>query len=446
MAPLLSRIACFTATIALTSQSCLAADDFFTTLDVNNNDQALLTEPTWGYKGYIKQSVQYGLAAPSSRDGFARNKTGWSEVQSDGFLEFRGDFNNQTQWQFSVKAESDWLEWRDDTSRWHGHNQDLRLKDAFVDYVFNNGLWLRLGNQVFAWGEAEGLAITDALSPTDQRTPGQAELRDIREPIPAFFLSAPLGQQHKISLVLTHHAKANRYASKGEPFDLFAGFREQGLTFNSKSPHSEWEYAVKLDAQYNASDVSLVLARVNDNTFGVGQLELTSRSVWLTQNRVSIVGASANRAIGNWLIKGEAAYWQDVATPTNTDGQWPSVDQTRGMIGLEYSGWRNCLAALEVNTLHSLESVPNNISDTTELGYVARLQFDAMNEKFNIQWWLMQLANLNGQIARWDMHYALSDAWQLKLTAVAYQINDSQSLFYPFRNHDSLALSATLQF
>jgi hypothetical protein len=141
------------------------------------------------------------------------------------------------------------------------------MKNAFVDAVLDNGQWWRVGHQVFAWGESESMSISDVLSPYDVREFGQTEIRDIREPIPAVLYSFPVND-HKFSIVATSHARANRYADRGQEFYPYSRFDDLGLVRKEEDPDKEWELAFRYERNLNGSDFSVVAARQPAHGFG----------------------------------------------------------------------------------------------------------------------------------------------------------------------------------
>lgn len=424
-----------------------AQDDFFEPISVNNIDPPTsATDPNlpMDYRGTLKQNIQYGLDKPLASEGFARNSRGISQVMTELFGELQWQTHENAFVQISAQAESDWYQWEHDERQWRGHNQTLRLRDAFFDVVFDSGTWLRLGNQVLAWGEAEGLTITDVFSTTDQRQPGQAELKDIRQPVPALMVRKPITDTFSASIIVTDHAGHNRYADAGEPFDFFTTLRTAGFSARTRNPENSREYGVRVSWRLNGSDLHWVSARVNRNDLSLEAVNPTIRSITLGQQRLTVHGISANRALGNWLLKGEAGYWSDV--PMAATDAWVPVRQTRSMAGAEYAGFDQWTLSAELNHIRREDKPENTATDKSEWGYVLRVTHNAFNNRLHNQWWAIHSAELDGTITRWNLLYSVTDRLKAGLDLTAYHIGNQSSLLHPFRHHDSVNVSLTYHF
>ncbi len=422
-----------------------AQSDFFKALDVSETQHDVETSP-WSKHAELLLISKYGVDKPPVELGAARNKTGWSQVKTQLFTELQYQSSSNSSWKISAAAESEWLQWNQNDQSWHGHNQILRLHDAYFDCGFKHNAWLKVGQQLFAWGESEGLAITDVLSPSDQREPGQAELKNLRETIPALSAIFAVNDNLKINTVFTYNAGTHRYADAGDPFDFFAAQRAHGFSPHISTPLKDWEYAIRMQWQLNGSDIHLVSARVNDNTLSVNAINPNTGLIELAQKRITVHGISANRVSGHWLWKGEMALWQNVRSSLDKGINWLNQDQYRAMIGLEYSGIADLALAAEINSIYSSPPATSNNQEKMDIGYVVRAQKDSFNNRVNNQLWIIQFANFDGQILRWDSTYDWDDHLRLGLTLVSYNVNNSQSVIYPFRYHDSINGSVTYQF
>lgn len=428
--------------------SGFAADDFFSPIDVDLEEQSQPDESeiSLSYKGFVIQKFKYGLREPLPAFGFERDEAGLSQVQTDWFHEWRGEFSPNVTWQLSGKAEADWLRWNNGETEWETNHEKLFLKDAFVDAVFDNGVWVRAGHQVFSWRQSESfLAITDVLSPVDLREPGQAELQDIREQVPAVMVSVPVFDS-KFSTVVTYEAGHNRYADEDEEFYPYRELAQMGVNIEAREPDKPWELAIKLDHYFNGGDISAVAADINDNELAFQRLNQDFTRAIFTQERVRMVGVSTNRVRGSWLFQAEVGkFWdQPVA---NTEGlPWQEFDQIRSMIGVEYNGWDNWLVNVELSNIYlSNYDPPAENSgvdvDESQPGYLVMVRNTAMNDRLENQLWLMDIIGSEGKIYRWETSYDLSDRWKVAAALVLYEAKAQESTFYPFQNHDSMNFS-----
>ena len=440
---LASVLLCFTGTTIYAQEQ-----DFFDIVEIDDVPDGPSTNSKLDYRGYVQQKLKYGTDTPDQNFPFERDQRGISQFRTDFFAEIRYQFNDSFQVQISGKNELDWIEWnreqpRESEQTWGADKNTFRLKDAFLDLTFSNDIWLRIGNQVLAWGESESLAVTDILSTQDLREPGQAELQDIREQIPAALISAPV-LQGTLNTVLTWSAGADRFANSRDEFYPLIALKNSGTEIETHSPDTKWELAFKYDYRINGGDLSFVAAEINKNTPDlVPTLTPTNpgqtSAFQFSQRRQRFFGASANRAINSFLFRAELGRLRD--TSQNNDVTFShQEDQYRGMVGAEYSGWNNWTISMEYNFIHhrSNEDVRQNSTDS---GYIFRSQYTALNEKLSNQFWFMKLAEEGGRIARWDLSYELRDNWELSTTLVNYENDNEASTLYPFRNNDTVNIA-----
>lgn len=435
------------------SEQNLAQDSFFDIVEVDTPTQTETEDKNWTLRGHIQQELKYGLYTPDENFSFARTESGLSQFRTETFLEFAYRFNEDLSAQISAKNEIDWLRWdnlaQEGEQEWRGRIYDTILKDAYIDYTFDNQLWLRAGNQVIAWGESEGMSITDVLSTKDLREPGQAELEDIREAIPALMLSNPLvvGETHaSLNIAVTYKAGSDRYAQKQEDFYPLIAFADYPqVQFTAHEPVKDWEAALQYLVHANGGDFGVVVAEVNNNTpeiFNV-QLDLQSMQpieVGFFQRRQLFYGMSANKVVDSFLLRGELGVLKETNAQLNTDAAFSKEKQKRLMFGLEYSGWNDWLLSAEYNFLDR-EDTRDPFRQDEQSGYVFRGQYTALNEKLVSQLWYIKLAEEGGKISRLNLSYKPIDNWEVSAAWITYENDKPGSTLYAFRNNDTVNLA-----
>ena len=428
-------------TLAIGPTVC-AEPDFFSDISVSSEEEE--AEAAFDFKGFIQQKLKYGFSPTNDNLDHPREKPGLDQLRTDLYAELADELTENWKLRISSKAEINYLRWRDNSAQYKVDETRFFLRDAFIDASFSNGHWLRLGNQVFAWGESESLSISDVLSPVDQREFGQAELQDIREPIPALMYSFP-GLTGKLTGVVTYKAGANRYANTRSIFYPYVALNGSGIDIQRQDPSNEWEVAIKYDKPFNGGDFSLLVAELNDNDFVFDGLD--NNSLALSQARNTVVSALINRVVDAWLLKAEIGYYQNQAY--NIGFEHDHTDQTRAMVGAVYSGWVNWRMSFEINALSDTreQDRANSTDDqqTEAVGYTLHLQQSALNERVDQHFWLIALPNENGQVYRWDLNYDWSDRWAFSANLVLYE-GEENSLLYPYRGNDTLNFSAKYNF
>lgn len=428
-------------------------DNFFDIVEVDTPMQAATEDKAWSVRGHIQQELKYGLYTPDENYSFARSESGLSQVRTETFLEFSYRWNEDLSAQISAKNEIDWLRWNNLESEgdqeWRGRIYDTVLKDAYIDYTFDNALWLRAGNQVIAWGESEGLSITDVLSTKDLREPGQAELEDIREPIPALMFSKPLvfGDSHaSLNLALSYKAGSDRYAERQEDFYPLIAFADfPNLRTTAVDPLKDWEAALQYLVHANGGDYGVVVAEINNNTPELFSVHLDSQNqqpieVEFFQRRQLFYGMSANKVIDSFLLRGEIGILKETETQLARATPYSREKQKRVMFGMEYSGWNNYLLSAEFNYIDRNDLEHSFIEDK-QSGFVLRGQYTALNEKLVTQLWYIKLAEEGGEISRLDLSYKPMDNWEVSAAWITYENDKPESTLYAFRHNDTVNLA-----
>jgi hypothetical protein len=427
------------------------ANSFFDSVETSSDakNKADQTESSsensseWNYKGFVQQKLKYGLNTPDNAFAFERDEADLSRVQTDAFIEVNKDFSKNISARLGVKGELNLLEWENGKQKWRENNSRLFLKDAFVDLTYYDGHWLRIGNQIFAWGESESLTITDILATTDQREFGQAELRDIREQIPAIMYSLPL-VNGKLATVLTIDAGANRYADSDEDFYPYIRFKDTPIELVEKSPEKNWELALRYERQFNAGDISIVTAVVNDNDFTVVANPTNPTQLDLEQFRHSVLGFTANRVVDSFLLSAEMGAYFDYEQSDN--GVLFTEDQFRSSLGIEYNGINDWIFSYELNTIQTMSTNSSNVPETDSYGHVFHIQNTALNERITQHLWHFELNEDNGSITRWDIDFEWNDEWILAAAIVLYDNDKENSDSYPFRHQDTVNFSVKYSF
>ena len=145
--------------------------------------------------------------------------------------------------------------------------------------------------------------------------PGQGELSEFRQHVPAILLNFPISDI-KIELALVSEAGGNLLSEKGDSFDPTIPFVQNLVnigsnpyTVNYLNPSNELEFFASINYSFNGGDISLVLSDENLNQRSLKNIESTSLTSRLDLgfDRVQMVGLNGNLARGDFLLKYEAA-------------------------------------------------------------------------------------------------------------------------------------------
>ena len=116
-----------------------------------------------------------------------------------------------------------------------------------------------------------------------------------------------------------------------------------------------------------------------------------------------------------------------------------------GVIGIEYSGLRNALLSLELDSVTTRNYESGLQADEHQLGVGARLYWTALNERLQLLAALNELADDAGRVGRISLDYNISDNWQVGALWVGYHASTSSPL-HQFRHNDVVQLQLRYSF
>ncbi len=144
--------------------------------------------------------------------------------------------------------------------------------------------------------------------------------------------------------------------------------------------------------------------------------------------RLKMLGAAFNAAVGNWLLKTEAAYIDGFEFFNSPGKEYSRIDVLAGM---EYSGFKDTTVSIEAVNRHingfeeSLKLTPDNVQED-EFQWVFRLTRDFLNDTLT----LTLLASTygptsqDGAFQRVSAEYDITDSVEISGGVVLYQSGD----------------------
>ena len=427
--------------------------DFFNTIDVDI-EQAIDSEIS--VIGWINQNISYGLEAPSTL--FSRTKSQLNGIQTSLYLQADGSISEKSNFRVSGKYYHDQIYRILSEVPFSKEEQDqlrnrTEIRDFYIDYQADNGLYVKVGNQILAWGLAEYIRVSDLINVEDQFAIAQQDLEDLRLQAPATLLSYRL-KDWLIDGVVTFDADRNQISPAGDEFDQFASFRNIGLNLGRTDVDKRHEGFVRLSSQLRSGDFQLVAGEFNDNLLTLESITDSSSpnpTLNFGQNRMRAIAAAANWVEGSWLFYGEAGIHYDRAVRptqavflTQTDG-WSEKDQLLAVAGIEYNGFSNLLLSLELDSIHTRGHDSLMLLPEDQISLGARFYWTVLNERLQVLGVWNKLAANAGQVSRLSVDYTWSDNLDISFLWVDYHTNED-SIFYEFRNNDVLQLQLRYNF
>jgi len=198
----------------------------------------------------------------------------------------------------------------------------FELREAYVEYVSDN--WdLRVGRQIIVWGKADGLQITDLISPLDMTEFLARDYDDIRTPVEALKFRL-LGEKTNFELVWVPVFKPaalpegdNPWALTPDTPALTSSPNSQVVTLDPMKPAKKLgnsEFFTRVSFYLSGIDLAFSGFYTWDD-FGVSYWNLYSRDGYeileLQQqyHRVGGFGAEFSLPLGQVVLRGESAFY-----------------------------------------------------------------------------------------------------------------------------------------
>lgn len=441
-------------------QAGLAQDDFFTAIDVNIDPNDAAGAEKYSLIGWATQKVSFGIERPGPL--FSRADREVNKIETSLFAQLDTTLAGGIGFRFSAKAFHDEVYRVFDDTDYSAHEKNsyrnrFEVRDFYVEKQYDNGLYVKLGNQIIAWGMAEYSRVTDLINPEDQYTFAQQDLEDLRRQVPAALLSYTAGDW-TFDGVVTHRADRNYTAPSGDEFDQFVRLRQisAGVDIGVQRERAadKSEYFFRASTHLSQGDLEIVAGEFNDNALSLRQIEgLQSASPQLRygQNRMRALGVAANWAEGAWLYFGELGLHRDKAVVPAFDAVFRQADgaaqkdQLLSVFGVEYNGFRNLILTFEVDGIRTQDHDEFMYADKNQTSFGARAYWTALNEKLTVVAVVNELASDSGQVSRVSVDYSWSDSLEMGLLWVDYG-SDEDSIFYNYRNNDILQLHLRYNF
>ncbi|HEY0633930.1 MAG TPA: DUF1302 family protein [Gammaproteobacteria bacterium] len=293
---------------------------------------------------------------------------------------------------------------------------EAELGEAFVQGRLHRALDVKVGRQIVVWGKSDSLRVTDVLNPLDNREPGMVDIEDLRLPLTMARGDLYLGDWGFTALVIPE-IRFNKNPAWGSDFYPTSQPSPPEITPDDGSGNNEYAFAA--NGVFRGWDLSLYWAQLYDDT---AHGELVDGQPRLLHSRLTMNGLAANLALGNWLVKGEAARFSGVeysAVPA-------SHNRTDVMLGTDYSGLTDTTLSLEVvnRRITDYDSALQSSTVAEEEWQTAlRYQGDFLHARLH----LIALASAfgkqldEGSFTRLSAGYDLADALSVTGGVISYE-------------------------
>jgi hypothetical protein len=380
--------------------------------------------------GHVKAAASYNFAHEEPDPG-KTDWRGWSRLKTELLLEL--DVKLQDGWRAfaSGKGFYDFVyglkgsdEYTDEVL--DSYEGELEVREAYLQGGITGNLDIKLGRQIVVWGKSDNIRVVDVLNPLDLREPGLTDIEDLRLPVTMTKLDYYWGD-FNLSGIAIHEVRFNENPAYGSDFyPLVTPLPPEDVPSNYLE---NTQFAVALNGIFTGWDLGFYWADIYDPN---AHLEVLAPgwppSLELKHARINMLGSAVNVALGNWLLKAEAAWLDGLKFTTQPDKTYTRLDV---LGGVEYSGFTDTTIALEIADQHifdheeELEEEPDTRHED-QIQWAARLNRDFMNETLSVTLLLSVYGEKwqNGAFQRLSAEYDITDALLVNGGVVFYQSGD----------------------
>jgi hypothetical protein len=394
---------------------------------------------SWSLEGEIAFTTIYNFS-PDANPPWR----GFSMLRPELELTLKNRFSDKWQGQISARGFYDAvyaLRGRDEyTSQvLDAYEVECELQDTYIQGRITDHLDIKIGRQIVVWGTLDNLRVTDVLNPLDLRVPGLTDIEDLRLPVTMAKFDYYFGHWDLSGMIIpeVRFSKWPVFGSDFYPWPMPPPPEDK-----PDNGFANVQYAAALNGVFSGWDIGFYWAGIYaDQTYTERVFPGLTEQFVREHARINMLGTAANYASGNWLLKAECA-WFDELQYTNT----PGVEYSRLDVGggIEYSGFTEATVSLEAANRHildydsRLERPPDEIREN-EFQWSLRVTKDFLNDRLT----LTMLASTfgikadDGAFERLGAEYDITDSLLIRGGVVFYQSGD-KGLFQNVDANDRL--------
>jgi len=411
--------------------------------------EAVQQSSPWTISGSVSFSAAYDYTQNAPTVGES-DKRGLSRARPKATFKLKGNLPDQFSIPVRILAEASLA--HDLVYTVRGRNnyndtvknsfeRDANLGELYASARFTDELELTVGRQIIVWGTSENLRVVDVINPLDRRELGMVDIEDIRLPLAMARMDYVTGPWTATALAIPQ-IRFNKNAPSYSPYDSRDGAAPQDDLPTDEL--NNMELAARLRGNFSGWDLSFHAANTYDDA---GHKETVGTSSRIRHSRVNMLGITADVALGNWLVRGEAASTSGL----QTQGV-PGKDFRRSDIlaGVEYSGFDNASVSFEVANRHlhgwsralSAEGFKKNSQE-----YALRFSGDYMHDRVHVTALTTRISPLNdgGGFSRASVEYDLQDALSVTGGVTVYH-DGTRSPFKGLGDNDRVFLEIKQSF
>ncbi|MBL4615617.1 MAG: hypothetical protein JKY27_12180 [Magnetovibrio sp.] len=334
---------------------------------------------------------------------------------------------------YSLRGRNDY----NDTVK-NSFERDVILGEAYISAELGNGFELTLGRQTIVWGTSENLRVVDIINPLDRRELGMVDIEDVRLPLGMARGDYVSGPWTATALIIPH-IRFNKTAPAYSAYDPSNGGAAQNDLPADELNNAELAFALR--GNFSGWDISFHAANIYNDA---GHKEMVDGVQRIRHSRINMFGLSGDVALGNWLVKGEAAHLDGLQTLGDPGKDFQRSDV---LAGVEFTGLRDASVSFEIVNRHLYGWSPALTGEGLKKNsqeYAIRFSGNYLHDRLHITALSTRISPLTkgGGFSRASIEYDLRDALSITGGITAYHdgtrspfngIGDNDRVFFEIK-------------
>ncbi len=379
-----------------------------------------------------------------SLTGYARNYTGLLLNGDNNFSIIQNTFN------LNIEQSKDIVAYKVNPYMYQYSNRELEigLREVYLD-IYLNSIDIRVGKQQIIWGKADGVFITDIVSPKDLREFLLPDFDEIRMGVNAIKADYYIGD-NTFELVWIPTFTPTLYPDASSIWQLKPDF-PVNPTFdyskvNVEQSFKNSEIFGKFSMLTSLIDLEIMGAYAWDDDptmHAFKQIDpathtLTGLKIVPEHHRLTIGGGSFSTTVGPFVFRGEGAYYNgkgfNTTDPTVPDGV-VEKDYLHYLLGTDFTVW-------DINT--SIQFIQQRILDYNDFINVEEVQnmatflaaTDYLNETLHLRFFMYYDFENKASLIRPTITYDVADGFTALLGANIF--TGTEGMFGQFNDNDMI--------
>jgi hypothetical protein len=369
--------------------------------------------------------------------GYARNYTGMLLTENKKYAIIQNSFN------LNIEQSKDKVAFKVNPYIYQYPNQEMEigLREVYMDIYFSS-VDLRFGKQQIIWGKADGVFITDIVSPKDLSEFLLRDFDEIRMGITSLKANYYLGDN------TFEFVWAPNFISTQMPNEGSIWFPQLNFPATPVFDYSQKEVESKLGNSEVFAKFSAITSAIDFEIMG-GYMwdddpamhitkKPTGQTVTPRHHRLGLAGGSFSSTLGGFVLRGEGAYYNgkyfSSEDPTLADAT-VKKDYLHYLIGVDYTLWNIRLSSQFIQQAILDYEVPIK-NDDYENTMTLLASKDFLRETLRLELFSYIGLNNSDALIRPKVIYDLADGFELLLGANIFV--GSEGNFGQYDNNDMI--------